>query len=330
MDWLPTALVVLLALGFTYTNGFHDSANAIATSVSTRALTPRAAVGLAAIANLIGAFFGARVAETVGHGIIAAPQGTSGLVLCVAALVGAIAWNLLTWWRGLPSSSSHALIGGLCGAALAAGSDVLWDGVVRLVIVPMLASPILGAVLAYAVMAAILWIFRRGSAERVTRGFRLAQTVSAAGMALGHGMQDAAKTAGVIVLALTVSGHHREGAPMPVWVLVASALVLSLGTYAGGWRIICTLGQRIIDIESPQGFAAEVSAAAILYVATVLRAPISSTHAITAAILGAGSTRGLKAVRWRIAADIGWAWLLTLPGAAGLAAAAYGVLHLLA
>ena len=330
MDWLPTALVVLLALGFTYTNGFHDSANAIAASVSTRALTPRAAVGLAAIANLIGAFFGARVAETVGHGIIAAPQGNSGLVLCVAALVGAIAWNLLTWWRGLPSSSSHALIGGLCGAALAAGSDVLWDGVVRLVIVPMLASPILGAVLAYAVMAAILWIFRRGSAERVTRGFRLAQTVSAAGMALGHGMQDAAKTAGVIVLALTVSGHHREGAPMPVWVLVASALVLSLGTYAGGWRIICTLGQRIIDMESPQGFAAEVSAAAILYVATVLRAPISSTHAITAAILGAGSTRGLKAVRWRIAADIGWAWLLILPGAAGLAAAAYGVLHLLA
>lgn len=331
MDWLPTASVVALALGFTYTNGFHDSANAVATSVSTRALTPRVAVTLAAAANLIGAFFGARVAQTVGSGIIEAPRGNSGLLLCAAALVGATTWNLVTWARGLPSSSSHALVGGLGGAALAAGSEVLWGGVTKLVLLPMLASPLLGLLLGYAVMAAIMWAFRSRPAASVARGFRLAQTVSAAGMAFGHGMQDAAKTAGVVVLALTVSGHHADGsAAIPIWVLVLCAAVLSLGTYAGGWRIMRTLGQRIIDLESPQGFAAEVSAAAILFVATALRAPISTTQAITAAILGAGATRGTKAVRWQVARDIGWAWLLTFPGAGLLAALSWYALHLLA
>ena len=327
MDWLPTASVVALALAFTYTNGFHDSANAVATSVSTRALTPRVAVTLAAAANLIGAFFGARVAQTVGSGIIEAPRGNSGLLLCAAALVGATTWNLVTWARGLPSSSSHALVGGLGGAALAAGSEVLWGGVTKLVLLPMLASPLLGLLLGYAVMTAILWIFRDAAPGRIGRGFRLAQTVSASAVAFGHGMQDAAKTAGVVVLALTVGGFHNDvDESVPLWVLALSAVVMSLGTYAGGWRIMRTLGARIIDLDPPRGFAAEVTAASILFVATALRAPISTTHAITSAIMGAGATRRVRAVRWAVAADIGWAWLLTFPGAGLLAAAAYLVL----
>lgn len=328
MDWLPTAVVIALALGFTYTNGFHDSANAIATSVSTRALTPRVALILAAVANLVGAFFGARVAQTVGSGIIEAPTGTTGLVLCAAALIGAIAWNLLTWWRGLPSSSTHALIGGLGGAALAAGAGVQWDGVAAKVLVPMIVSPILGLGLGYLVMTAILWTFKDVPPARVARGFRLAQTVSASGMAFGHGMQDAAKTAGVIVLALTVAGHLPAGATaIPLWVVVLCAVAMSLGTYAGGWRIMRTLGQRIIDLDSPQGFAAEVTAACILYAATALRAPISTTQAITSAILGAGATKGHRAVRWRVALDIGWAWVLTIPGSGVLAALVWALLR---
>lgn len=328
MESASAAIVVILALGFTYTNGFHDSANAIATSVSTRALTPRVAVTLAAFANLFGAAFGARVAQTVGNGIIDAPSGRTGMILCSAGLIGAICWNLVTWWRGLPSSSTHALIGGLVGAALAAGSGVQWSGVTTLVLLPMLASPIVGLILGYLVMAAIQWACRRRHAARVARGFRLAQTVSAAGVAFGHGMQDAAKTAGVIVLALTVSGHHPAGsAVVPLWVLILCAGALSLGTYAGGWRIMRTLGQRIIDLEPPQGFAAEVSAALVLYVATILRAPVSTTQVITAAILGAGSTRGVRAVRWRVAREIGWGWLLTFPAAGALAAAALVVLR---
>ena len=328
MDWLPTAVVIALALGFTYTNGFHDSVNAIATSVSTRALTPRVALILAAVANLVGAFFGARVAQTVGSGIIEAPTGTTGLVLCAAALIGAIAWNLLTWWRGLPSSSTHALIGGLGGAALAAGAGVQWDGVAAKVLVPMIVSPILGLGLGYLVMTAILWTFKDVPPARVARGFRLAQTVSASGMAFGHGMQDAAKTAGVIVLALTVAGHLPVGATaIPLWVVVLCAVVMSLGTYAGGWRIMRTLGQRIIDLDSPQGFAAEVTAACILYAATALRAPISTTQAITSAILGAGATKGHRAVRWRVALDIGWAWVLTIPGSGVLAALVWALLR---
>lgn len=239
MEWLPAALVVLLALGFTYTNGFHDAANAIATSITTRALTPQAALAMAALANLAGAFFGARVAQTVGRGIIDAPAGPTGLALCAAALVGAIAWNLITWWRGLPSSSSHALLGGLGGAAVVVGAGIKWEGVLTKVALPMIASPVLGLALGYLVMTAIRWTFRGAHPGRARRGFRLAQTVSAAAMAFGHGMQDAAKTAGVIVLALTVAGHGSGGQDeVPLWVIVLSAVVMSLGTYAAGWRIV--------------------------------------------------------------------------------------------
>lgn len=326
MEWLPVAGVVLLAMGFNYTNGFHDAANAIATSVSTRALTPRAALAMAAVANLVGAFFGTRVAKTVGNGIIDAPAGDAGLLICAAALIGAIGWNLLTWWLGLPSSSSHALIGGLGGAALAGGATVHWQGILSLVVLPMIASPIVGIVVGYLVMTGILWAFRRSHPGRVSRGFRIAQTGSAAAMAFGHGMQDAAKTAGVVVLALTVGGYQDTGDnSIPLWVLVMSAVVISAGTYAGGWRIMRTLGRRIIDLDPPQGFAAEATAASILYVATILHAPISTTHAITSAIMGVGATKRLKAVRWGVAKSIVGAWIFTFPGAGISAAVAMGL-----
>jgi PiT family inorganic phosphate transporter len=315
MEFLPIALVIALAMGFNYTNGFHDAANAIATSVSTRALTPRIALAMAAVANLVGAFFGAKVAKTVGSGIIEQPSGANGLWLVAAALVGAIGWNLVTWWFGLPSSSSHALIGGLGGAALVAGVAVKWDTVFSKVIIPMILSPLVGLLLGYLVMTAILWLFRDSHPGRVTRGFRWAQTASAAAMAFGHGLQDAAKTAGVVVLALNISGHH-EGDSIPPWVLVLSAVVISLGTYAGGWRIMRTLGRRIIHLGPPQGFASETTAAAVLYVAGLgFGAPISTTHTITSAIMGVGATKRFSAVRWGVAGNIVGAWILTFPGA---------------
>jgi len=329
VDWVPVAIVIALAMGFNYTNGFHDAANAIATSVSTRALTPRIALGLAAVANLAGAFFGTKVANTIGSGIIDAPRGAEGLWLVGAALVGATGWNLLTWWLGLPSSSSHALIGGLGGAALAAGAVVKWHGILEKVVLPMVLSPIAGLLVGYLVMAAILWTFRGSNPGRVARGFRYAQTASAAAMAFGHGLQDAAKSAGVVVLALTVSGHH-DSQQVPLWVLVMSAVVISLGTYAGGWRIMRTLGRRIIHLDPPQGFAAEATAASILYVAgLVFGAPISTTHTITSAIMGVGATKRFSAVRWGVAGNIVGGWVLTFPGAGIVAAVTYWVCLLL-
>jgi PiT family inorganic phosphate transporter len=331
MDWVPIAVVIALAMGFNYTNGFHDAANAIATSVSTRALTPRVALGMAAVANLGGGLivwkYG-QVATTVGKGIIAAPQGSQGLAICAAALIGAIGWNLLTWWYGLPSSSSHALIGGLGGAALAAGAAVKWAGVFDKVIIPMVLSPVAGIIVGYIVMAVILWVFRGAHPGKVSRGFRYAQTISAAAMAVGHGFQDAAKTAGVVLLALTVGGHYTSD-KAPLWVLVLSAVVISLGTYAGGWRIMRTLGRRIIHLDPPHGFAAESTAAAILYVAGIgYGAPISTTHTITSAIMGVGATKRLSAVRWGVAGNIVGAWVLTFPGAGLVAAVAFWVIHL--
>jgi PiT family inorganic phosphate transporter len=328
MDWLPVGIVIALAMGFNYTNGFHDAANAIATSVSTRALTPRVALAMAAVANLVGAFFGTKVAKTIGSGVIDAPDGNVGLMICGAGLVGAIGWNLLTWWYGLPSSSSHALIGGLGGAALAASAGVHWASVLEKIIIPMILSPVVGIILGYLVMAAILWLFRGAQPGRVSRGFRYAQTASAAAMAFGHGLQDASKTAGVVVLALTVGGHH-SGEGVPMWVLLMSAVVISLGTYAGGWRIMRTLGRRIIHLDPPQGFAAETTAASILYVAGLaFGAPISTTHTITSAIMGVGATKRLSAVRWGVAGNIVGAWILTFPGAGIVAAISFWVIHL--
>jgi PiT family inorganic phosphate transporter len=326
---LGIIVVIITAMGFNYTNGFHDAANAIATSVSTRALTPRVALAMAAVFNLLGSFLGAKVAKTVGSGIIELPEGKSSLVVVFAALVGAIAWNLLTWYFGLPSSSSHALIGGLVGSALAAGTTVLWHGVVDKVLIPMVLSPVVGLILGYLVMVAILWLFRKASPARVTRGFRAGQSVSAAAMSLGHGMQDAAKTMGVVVLALTVGGYHT-GDSIPLWVYFLTAATLAAGTYAGGWRIMRTLGRRIIELDPPHGFAAESTASSVLFVAAIgYGVPISTTHTITAAIMGVGATKRLSAVRWGVAGNIVTAWIFTMPGAALVAAAAYVVSNFL-
>jgi inorganic phosphate transporter, PiT family len=321
-------LVVTVALAFDYTNGFHDAANAIATSVSTRALTPRVALVMAAVFNLLGALLGEGVAKTIGSGIIEPPSGQHGLVVIFAGLVGAIVWNLITWWLGLPSSSSHALIGGLMGAGLAASTDVHWDVIGSKVVIPMIISPLVGFSLAYLLMLAILWAFRNTHPGRTNRRFRLAQTLSAAAMSLGHGLQDAQKTMGVIVLALVAGGLHT-GDDIPLWVKLAAALAISAGTYAGGWRIMRTLGRRVIELDPPRGFAAETVAASVLYTtAFVFKAPISTTHTITSAIMGVGATKRLSAVRWGVAGNILTAWVLTIPMAALFAVACYFVGHL--
>jgi PiT family inorganic phosphate transporter len=315
--------VIVAAMVFDYTNGFHDAANAIATSVSTRALTPRVALLMAAAGNFIGTHFGGNVAKTV-SGIISVPASVAGLGAVFAAVLGAIAWNLITWYFGLPSSSSHALIGGLVGAALTAGYQVKWDAIVQKVVLPMVASPLVGFTAGFLVMVALMWIFRHGRPAKLNRGFRYAQTVSAAAMSIGHGLQDAAKTIGVIVLALTVGGYQDSTNHIPQWTYWTSATVLALGTYAGGWRIIRTLGRRIIDLGPPEGFAAETVASVVLFVFGIkLGAPISTTHTITSAIMGVGATKKLSAVRWGVAGNIVGAWILTFPGAGAIAALGY-------
>jgi len=330
--------VVVIALAFDYTNGFHDAANAIATSVSTRALTPRIALTLAALMNFIGALLGQEVAKTVADVItIEDANGTlqvgvhHGLVIVMAGLLGAIIWNMITWYFGLPSSSSHALIGGLVGAAIAGGVSVKWDTIVQKVLIPMVVSPLFGFLAAFAVMTAILWIFRKSNPHKVNRGFRGMQTVSAAALALGHGLQDAQKTMGVILLTLVIAypGSY-DIETLPIWVVLAAAGAISAGTYAGGWRIMRTLGRKIIHLDPPRGFAAESVGAGVLYTtAFVFHAPISTTHTITSAVMGAGATKRLSAVRWGMARTILAAWVSTFPAAALAAWGCYELLHLI-
>ncbi|WP_328450884.1 inorganic phosphate transporter [Streptomyces sp. NBC_00386] len=329
MDTFALIVTIGVALGFTYTNGFHDSANAIATSVSTRALTPRAALAMAAVMNLAGAFLGSGVAKTVSEGLIQTPEGSKGMGILFAALVGAITWNLITWYFGLPSSSSHALFGGMVGAALAGGTAVYWSGLLDKVIIPMFLSPLVGLLVGYLVMTAIMWMFRRSNPHKTKRGFRIAQTVSAAGMALGHGLQDAQKTMGIVVMALVIAGEQGPNDPIPVWVKIVCATMLSLGTYAGGWRIMRTLGRKIIELDPPQGFAAETTGASIMFVSAYLfKAPISTTHVITSAIMGVGATKRVNAVRWGVAKNIVLGWFITMPAAAIVAACAFWVVNL--
>ena len=330
MDLAIVVAVVAVALVFDYTNGFHDAANAIATAVSTRALTPRIALTLAAVMNFVGAFLGQKVAHTVSDVIdVSAMTSSAGLVVVMAALLGAITWNLITWYFGLPSSSSHALIGGLVGAALAAGAIVHWLTILDKVVIPMVLSPVVGFGLAFLVMLAIMWIFRRRNPHRVSRGFRLAQTFSAAALALGHGLQDAQKTMGVIFLSLITAGYlPKTETDLPVWVIAAAAAAISLGTYSGGFRIMRTLGRRIIHLDPPHAFAAESVGATVLYATAYLwQAPVSTTHVITSAVMGSGATRRLSAVRWGVAQNIVAAWVLTFPAAGLVAAAVFWVLR---
>jgi PiT family inorganic phosphate transporter len=324
-ELIAVLAVILAAMAFDYTNGFHDAANAIATSVSTRALTPRVALAMAAVGNFIGAHLGGEVAKTVGEGLVKLPLGIPSLGVVFAGVLGAIAWNLITWFFGLPSSSSHALFGGLVGATLfAAGGDVQWDTIIEKVLIPMVVSPVVGLILGFLMMIAIMWTFRRGQPAKLNRGFRMAQTVSAAAMSVGHGMQDAAKTMGIVVLALYTGGFQESPTHIPEWVYWTSAAVLAAGTYAGGWRIIRTLGRKIIDLGPAEGFAAETVASSVLYFnALVLHAPISTTHTITSAIMGVGATKRLSAVRWNVAGNIIIAWITTFPAAALIACLAY-------
>lgn len=330
MEIALVVLVVALALGFDYTNGFHDAANAIATSVSTRALTPRAALIMAAVMNFLGALLGTEVAETIAKSIVnlegAPPHSALVVVLC--ALVGAITWNLITWWFGLPSSSTHALIGGLVGAGLAGGLGIYGTAILDKVVYPMIFSPLVGFGVAFVVMIGVLWLFQKAAPTKTNRRFRHAQTVSAAAMALGHGLQDAQKTMGVIFMALLTVGWANPGDGIPLWVKLAAAAAISAGTYAGGWRIMRTLGRKIIELDPARGFVAESVSAIVLYVnAFVLHAPVSTTHTITSAIMGVGATKRLSAVRWGVAKNIGIAWILTIPAAAAVAAVVYWMLH---
>jgi PiT family inorganic phosphate transporter len=258
--------------------------------------------------------------------VIAAPQHRTGLVIVLAALIGAIVWNLGTWYFGLPSSSSHALIGGLVGAGIVT-QGVHWQGVWEKVVIPMVVSPLVAFAFAYVVMLLILWIFRKANAHRAQRGFRWAQIVSAATMAFGHGTQDAQKTMGVIFLALVVNGNVSSAADIPLWVILASAAAISLGTYSGGWRIMRTLGRRIISLSPASGFAAQSVASGVMLGNALYGLPVSTTHAISASVMGVGATRRLSAVRWGVAGNIVVAWVLTIPAAAAVAALVFKALH---
>lgn len=314
--FLLVSIIILVALFFDYTNGFHDAANAIATSIATKAMRARTALLVAAFGNLVGAFISEGVAKTVGKGIIDVEPSTAGLYTVMAALLGAITWNLFTWWFGIPSSSSHALIGGLVGAALAASEVVHWDGVVQKVAIPMVLSPLIGFSLSFAVALGLQWLFRNAKRSSAGRGFKTGQIVSATAMSVGHGLQDAQKTMGVMTLALVVGGFH-SGESIPNWVKISAALAISLGTYAGGWRIMKTLGKRMVEIDPVRGFSSQTVASSILYVLAIgYQAPISTTHTITSSILGAGATRGRRAVKWNVVASILMAWIITLPAAA--------------
>jgi inorganic phosphate transporter, PiT family len=328
VDWVALVAVIVLVTGFDYTNGFHDAANAVASAVSTKALSLRSALGLAAVMNLIGALAGTGVAVTVAKGIIDTPHSGHGMAVVGAALVGAIMWNITTWYYGLPSSSSHALIGGMVGAALASATTVHWSGVLTKVVIPMIVSPLVGFSLGYIVMTGLLWAFHRSTPHRANRLLRRAQIASASSLALGHGLQDAQKSMGVIVLALVVTGH-QDDYHVPFWVIVLCATALAAGTWSGGLRIMRTLGRRIFHLTPAHGFAAEMSASSVLYMtAFVFAAPVSTTHVVTSAVMGVGATQRRKAVRWSIAGDIAIGWVLTFPGAASIAALAYTVLNL--
>src|SRR5215210_4242007 len=322
MDDVLLVVVIAVALGFDFTNGFHDTANAVATSVSTRALTPRMAVLIASVANLAGAFVTTAVAKTVGKDIVASDLINTKTVL--AGLLGAIAWNLLTWWFGLSSSSSHALIGGLVGAALAqSGSEgVLWHGLAHKVVIPALVAPLLAFTAAALLLLAIYWIFSWITRGVANRGFRLGQLVSGTFVAFTHGANDAQKTMGVIALALVANGNLKEF-EIPTWVKIAAGLAIALGTYVGGWRIMRTLGQRLYKMEPESGFAAQAAAGATIYAATKYGYPLSTTHVISGGVLGAGATQRLSAVRWGVAGNIVVAWVLTIPAAGLVAAALY-------
>jgi len=315
-------LIIVLALLFDFLNGFHDAANSIATVVSTRVLTPGFAVIWAAAFNFIAVYtMGLAVAATIGKGIVTPDSINNHVIL--SALVGAIAWNLLTWWLGLPTSSSHALVGGLVGAAVCnAGWGAVVGPGVRKTVAFILISPLAGLLLGYINMVAVSWIFRSAAPSRVDRLFRRLQIASAALYSLGHGANDAQKTMGIITI-LLLTTHQIDHFAVPAWVVFSCGTAMALGTLSGGWRIVHTLGARVTTLRPVGGFCAETAGAISLFTATHLGVPVSTTHTITGAIVGVGATRRLSAVRWGVAGRIVWAWVLTIPAAAAVAAAAF-------
>lgn len=319
-------LVVLLALLFDFINGFHDTANAIATSVSTKALSPRTAIMIAATLNFAGALSGTAVAATIGQSLVA-PDLVTPLVL-ITALIGAIFWNLFTWYFGIPSSSSHALIGGLVGGVMAGFGiyAVNWQGFVK-IFSGLILAPILGLVAGSMVMTLLFWIFKKASPARTNNKFRKLQILSACMASFAHGSNDAQKSMGIISLTL-LSGGLISSFHVPIWVMVACALAMALGTAVGGWRIIRTMGGKIFRIEPINGFAADFTSAAVIYSASLLGAPVSTTHVVSSAIMGVGAAKRLKGVRWNIARQILIAWFVTIPSAAFAAMIVYKLIKI--
>lgn len=322
----PLLLAVLgLAVLFDYINGFHDTANAIATSVSTRALRPEHAILMSATANFVGALTGTAVAKTISSGLATTPGGSAGQTIVAAALIGAIIWNLITWRFGIPSSSSHALIGGLLGAVIVSvgTSAIIADGVVGKVLLPLILSPIVGVIGGFLLMVILLNVFQRANPHRINERFRRLQLISAAFMAFSHGSNDAQKTMGIMTLALIAAGVLPQDSTIPLWVIILAATAMSLGTAAGGWRIIKTMGQRVVKLDPVHGFAAETTAATIILTASHFGMPVSTTHVISSAIIGVGASDRLSAVRWGVAGNIVIAWILTIPASALAAGIAY-------
>ena len=329
MPELPLLLVfiILVALVFDFTNGAHDCANAIATVVSTKVMSPRAAVTMAASLNLFGALLGEEVAHTLGSGIVNTDMVTGSQILVLAALIGAIAWNIITWYFGIPSSSSHALIGGLMGAAVchAGLSSLNGLSIAKKVLLPLVLSPLAGFAVSYAVMTLIMFLFWRANRRNVSRWFEKLQILSSAFMATSHGLNDAQKTMGVITLALFLF-HKIDTIHVPLWVKLACASAMALGTALGGWKIVKTMGHRIFKLEPVHGFAAETSAAMVITGASLFGAPISTTHTISACVFGVGATKRLSAVRWSIAGNLLVAWVLTIPASALIAGISFWIL----
>ena len=327
---LLLVLIVITALIFDFTNGAHDCANAIATVVSTKVATPRMAVTMAALLNLLGAFLGTEVAKTLGGGLVYPAMVEGSQILVFAALVGAIVWNLLTWYLGIPSSSSHALIGGLLGSAWAnAGFEAInFSGVVTKVVLPFIGSPLAGFCAGFLAMFIIYWVCARFRRARINAWFRRMQLVSAGFMALSHGLNDAQKTMGVITLALLLFGY-LDTVEIPLWVKLVCALAMCMGTAIGGWKIVKTMGHRIFKLEPVHGFAAETATGCVITCASMIGAPVSTTHTVSSAIFGVGSSKRLSAVRWGVAGQLVIAWVLTLPCAGIVGAISYKVLHMI-
>jgi PiT family inorganic phosphate transporter len=325
---LILVIVVGTALAFDFTNGFHDTANVVATSISTGAARPQVAIGMASLLNFVGAFISISVAATVANDVVDAAVITPTIVF--AGLIGAITWNLITWWFGLPSSSSHALIGGVVGSAVAAvGFDaVLAEGLVGKVLIPAVVAPVVAFLVAGLGIGIAYRIVGRQRPGPVTRGFRYGQIVSGGLLALAHGTNDAQKTMGIITLALIANGTLGTDADPPFWVIASAATAIALGTYFGGWRIIRTTGSRIIKMDAAQGFSAQSSGAAVILASTHFGFPLSTTHVINGGVMGAGAGKRVSAVRWGVAGNIFMAWLLTLPAAAAIGAAVYGFTHI--